>query len=427
MNLSCKINKDTNLPLPLFPGYYMKLIFPLLLVALIIVSSCTNDEPLPGGYELLNRQEKSEMIVTTLKATEFATYWKTPVAGDRPTILFGSYENIKSFAAFRFYVFSSTVLDTPSVHSAKLKLYQRTSYNFNADSIQASVYAINDNTSWAESSVIMDSLQNNYDETISYGSFAVGPDSGKYVEYTIHPDVVNKWVGGTVNPGIILTFDHANFMSEFYSNDTVTDSLRPFLNVIFTSKAGEIDTVDLAVVSDASLIQYNGEIPEYELQENPDRLRVGSATGYRSLVKFDVSSIPDVANIHNALLEFKVDEFESETKDSEMQISAVPVEDSLWVPVDMDLEQLSGVANAYASSSVDFFNFSEASANSVVNSYFQFWVAGNLTNSGLALITSQPGINPSYMSFFTGVGDSTLTPTVRITYSLPPSARFETP
>lgn len=404
----------------------MRYFYSGLILILLLLMGCTNDKPLPGGYELLNRQEKGELLVTTIRASKFATYWKKPVAGERATLLLGAKGELRSFIAFRFGLFVYSQLDTASVYSSKLRLYQRTSYNRNADSLRANVYAINTDLNWSETTAIIDTLLGRYDEKINYGPVSIAPDSGKFVELNLSPELVNKWIADDNNPGFILTFDYADFLAEFYSSDAAVDTLWPKLEVAYVNKSGQKDTLLLDAVSDVSLIQYDSIIPEYELIEDPDRLLIGNGTGYRSLIQFDVSSIPDDANVHNALLQFSVDTDASHTYGVNMTVTAIPVGDSLWIPSELDLKEFSGSATAYASSDVNFFNFGESSANSVINSYFQFWVNGTIKNFGLALQPGQEGVNPSEIRLYTGKNDSSRAPFVRITYSLPPSARFET-
>ncbi len=186
------------------------------------------------------------------------------------------------------------------------------------------------------------------------------------------------------------------------------------------------DTTDLDVLSDASLLQFNSPVPEYQLEEQVDKLLVGNLTGYRSIINFNLSGIPKDATIHNVLLNFHIDGENSDTRSIGMRIKATPIlNDSLAYPENLSFAADSKAAIDVALSSLQQFSFSQAEAMLPMNTIFQGWVSGQLQNYGLGLLPADEGLNASKMSFYSGLSDSTLAPTAQITYSVPPSGRFD--
>jgi len=386
-----------------------------------ILAGCTNDKPLPSGYELLPRENKGDVLVKTVRANKASTFWETPIAGSRNTLLLGSHDNVKSFIAMRFLTY--TVLDTPSVNSAVVRLTQ--SYHTgDGDSISVSVYPIEPDYAWVESEVVWNDIKDHFNADSVIARFKVAPIDSGVIEFPLDLALVNQWVANDFNDGIIMMFDHADFMAEFYSSNASSNWGK--LHVTYTKKGGTPDTTDLDVLSDASLLEFNAQIPEYQLDDQVDKLLVGNLTGYRSIINFDLSGIPKNATIHNVRLNFHIDRENSDTRSFGMRIKATPIlNDSLANPENLEFANDSKAATDVALSTLQQFDFSSAEAMLAMNTIFQGWVSGQLTNYGLGLLPADPGLNTAKMSFYSGLADSSLAPTARITYSVPPTGRFD--
>ncbi len=395
--------------------------FGLLVFSAILVAGCTNDKPLPSGYELLPRANKGDVFVKTVRANQAAEYWKTPVTGSRGTLLLGSHGHVKSFIAMRFLTY--TVLDTPSVNSAVVQLNQM-NHTGDGDSISVSVYPIDPDQSWVEAEVMWSDIKDHFIADSLVAHFKVAPMDSGVVEFPLNLSLVNQWVADEFNDGLIMTFDNADFMAEFYSCNAATNWGK--LHITYTKKGGTPDTTDLDVLSDASLLQFDSSVPEYQLDEQVDRLMVGNLTGYRSIINFDLSEIPKDATIHNVLLNFHIDQENSETESYGMRIKATPIlNDSLSYPENLEFAVDSKAAIDVVLSSLQQFDISSASAMLAMNTIFQGWISGQLPNYGLGLLPADQGMDTSEMSFYSGVSDSSLAPTAQITYSVPPSGRFD--
>ncbi|NIA31855.1 MAG: DNRLRE domain-containing protein [Actinobacteria bacterium] len=387
----------------------------------VLLAGCTNDKPLPSGYELLPRENKGDVLVKTVRANKASTYWKTPTAGSRNTLLLGSYDHVKSFIAMRFLTYS--ILDTPSVNSAVVRLTQN--YHIgDGDSISVSVYPINSDHSWVEAEVLWKEIKDQFIADSLVARFKVAPIDSGIIEFPLDLALVNQWVSDQFNDGIVMIFDNADFMAELYSSNASSNWAK--LHVTYTKKDGTPDTTDLDVLSDASLLQFESPTPEYQLDEQVDKLLVGNLTGYRSIIDFDLSGIPQNATIHNVLLNLHIDGENSNTRSFGMRIKATPIlNDSLAYPENLQFATDSKAAVDVALSSLQQFDFSSANAMLAMNTIFQGWVSGQLQNYGLGLLPADAGLNASKMSFYSGFADSSLAPTAQITYSVPPSGRFD--
>ncbi len=409
----------------------MKRLFGLLLI-FVLVAACTHDKPLPSGYEMLDRGDKGEIFVETVQAVRSGSYWETPKAGSQGTLLLGETNNFKSFVLLRFSNFAS--IDTPLVTSATLNLTQFTTTGEGAE-CRAFIYKvtdswladISDETEW-ENNVTWQDIQDKVDQSTSYGTLTATPqDSVTTVSTALDTNLVNDWIRSDTNYGIVLVFEQADLMVQFFSSES--GSYFPTLDMIHVKSDSTIDTTTVSVNYDASLIQYATSVPEQELQENIDYLRVGNGSGYKSLIQFDLSSIPENATIHHTALSLTVNKNLNTSDTTGILIIASPVaQDSTWNPVDLTLYTLVTSPGAYAYDVFDTFSMDNADAADKFSLYTQMWLwgepKGGLDNNGLLLKANYAGVNISEISFYSGLTDSTKAPTLRITYSLPPVSRF---
>ena len=393
----------------------------LLLLLFLSILYCTNDKPLPGGYELLQREYKGEVFIKNITPERTAIYWQTPQVGRSSNLLLGQYKDVKSFVLLRFLVFIP--VDTATVQSAILKLNQNYHYG-EGDSFRVNIYSVQ--ASWDENEVKWADIENGYDTSQSLASFYVYAVDSAVVEAEIPPDLVNTWISQGDNNGIILTFEDASFMVNFASSDEYVNS--GTMDLIYKPKDGGLDTTSINVIHDSSLPQFRGDIEPNVLVNNPERLRVGNLTGYRALLKFDLSEIPVEATIHQAYLTFHVDQELSETGPFGMKMAVTPlVEDSTWNPETLQLDNEYTDPEAIALSSKETLEFSSLTTLQNMTRMVQRWVSGTKPNYGLQFRSTQFGYDISEMYFYSGTPDSALAPVLRITYSKPPTSKFDLP
>lgn len=398
-----------------------KYILAVVAICFFTLAQCTIDKPLPSGYETLQRANKGEVVVTEVKANRSAAFWKTPVAGSRGTLLLGANQNVQAYFLLRFTSFSG--IDTANVQSAVLTLQQKFHYG-DGDSFAVKVYPVS--AEWDESTVQWNNIKDSYDAGSVVGEFSVPPADSAVINVNLTPALVNNWISQGSNNGILFVSEQAPFMAEFYSSESSSGWAR--ISIAHRQKSGTLDTTKVEVVYDATLLQYNAEIPENTLQQDVNRLRIGNLTGYRSLLGFDLSQIPMASTIHQAYLILHVDKANSYTRSFGVSFAAtVVVADSLWGPTTLKLDSLYTSPTGIAVSDNETFEFTSSEANQLLTARVQSWVLKKQPNYGLMVYSGEMGANAAEMSFYSGIEDTTLAPRLRITYSLPSINRFQAP
>jgi len=392
----------------------------LLLILAVAILSCTNDKPIPGAYEILQRGNKGDVVVTELRPEKTAIYWQTPQIGRTPNLLLGAYGDVSSVVLLRFLVFSP--VDTPSVESAIIHLRQNHHFG-EGDSFQVNVYPVT--AEWVETEVKWSDIENGYDTSDLLASFYVSPTDSDVVDFEIPASLVNTWISQEDNSGIILTFEQASFMVNFISSDDFLNG--GTMDLIYHPKSGGTDTTFVNVIHDASLPVFQSDIEENTLVENPERLRIGNLSGYRALLRFDLSQLPPFATIHQAYLTFYIDQDKSAADSAGVKVAVTALKDSSWNPPDIVLDSEYQDPVAIAVSDNATLEFSSLTALQSMTGMFQRWMLEQQPNYGLQLRSTEFGYDVSEMYFYSGADDSTKAPVLRITYSIPPTSKFDSP
>jgi hypothetical protein len=406
----------------------MKNIVILFGVALLLLN-CTNNKPLPNGYDLVERDNKDGLMpVMKLKPTQFARYWKTPPTGGYTTLMLGESQNVHSSILLKCRNLAG-IDTTKTLVSATLKMHGN--YLFGDDSLMTiSMHRVNED--WDETTVLIEDAKDAYDaDPIETAEITFHKDDWAEAPFT-DLDFMREWIVQAHQTeqtkfGLIIKTENTDKAAEFVSRNSTANP--PHIQIVTANTDGENDTTNAVFSHDASLLEYMSDVEPEVLEESPETLRVGSATGYSSMVKFDVSEIPAQATIHRALLTFYVDGENSRTKeDASMSISAARiVSDSIWTPTTVELDSLSLPASDEASSSNETFAYD--SVTPVISKIVQKWISDEIVdedwaNYGFILVPPLPGHDFQEMSLRTGATDSVFAPTLEITYSLPPSHRF---
>ena len=323
----------------------MKNAFLLIAIVFGLLLQCTNNTPLPNGYELLNRDDSPALLPPiTLYPVEMGYYWKSANTGQRSTLLLGRLNDVQSFIIFQ----NRNLVKVDSgatLKSAELVLYGE--YVHGSGPINISVHPVT--MDWEETLVIWEDIQNGYDAQ-PIEQFELEPKSGEANRLTFtNLDFITAWIQDSYHSepemkGILLRFDRAENAAEFSSSDAGASPA--YMELIAETTTGELDTVNAFLTKDASLLQNQDGSVSDVLNDSPEYLPVGSASGYRSLLKFDFAEIPEEATIHKALLTLTVDQQNSYTKtdsaasfSQSIQAHAV-LDDSTWNPTTIKLDTL---------------------------------------------------------------------------------------
>ncbi len=399
----------------------------LLVVSLVALTmtQCTTETPLPSGYEQLNRDNLGELETQTFQSTQTADFRRMPVTGLRNNLLVGSYRGATAHTLMRFYPelsIDSTNID--QIRSLDLYVFENNTYGESAaDSFWISVFSLPTNT-WREANVVWDDIDGTFSDADKVAELSLAIGDSIWAHTSLPPETLFRWYNDDQNGGLLLKADGATGMA---SLDAYESQLNlSYLRLIFDDNDGETDTLNINVLADATVFQYDSSVPEENvLLEDPDVTRVTNLDGFRTLMRFDLSSIPVNATIHQTLLTLYIDQDQSETAFDGTTIELFPVvDDSVWKAESIAIDSARTPIQTVSDLEDDIVQFNSQSAMLNFNDLIQTWLLGKQPNYGLLLQSASYGSNAASYRFYTGQSDSTKAPELKIIYSLPASPRF---
>ncbi|MBN1481430.1 DNRLRE domain-containing protein [candidate division KSB1 bacterium] len=404
----------------------MKKIAVLIGIVLTFVH-CTNDTPLPNGYELLDRENKVGLAAPlTFKPTKTAHYWKIIPAGAKSSLMLGVGKDMQSFVIFQ----CRNLIKVPvqdDVLAAKLSMYSvGTVGDKNPFTLSAHRY----DQYWSENNILWKDVENSYQpEPLETWQFTPQDTTWHSFQFT-NLQFIKEWIADSHQEeqsitGLLLKFDQASSGAIFVSSESSITP--PYIEVISQDTSGVIDTTIAYLSHDASLLQNKTGIDEDVVEQEPAVLKVGNGTGYRGLLHFDVSEIPADATIHQALLTFYIAHSEvfmpADSASSTFSVAARLIEsDSTW-----SIDSTYSAAIDVANSSKNTFAFDSTTPVKTMSYMVQRWVSNVSPNYGIMVYAKDQSSDFYEMAFKSGAMDSVVAPTLVITYSLPAAHRFARP
>jgi hypothetical protein len=412
----------------------MKKLAALIFVLLFTFLQCTNNTPLPNGYDLLEREGKVGLQEpVTIQPVNMARFWRSVPAGEKATLLLGTGKETQSFIIFQNLNLKK-ISSSATVLSAKLAMYaidhfgDKSPFSFTAHRVERV---------WDEREVKWENVENGFRSDVleTWEYTPVDSAAWQYFQFT-DINFITEWIADSYNAtpsinGLILKFDQAPGGTIFQS--TEGSSYTPYIQII--SQSGEeVDTTIAYFTHDASLLMTTNGVAEDELEENPDVLYVGNGMGYRSVLQFDFSELPVEATIHKAKLTFYIDPDNVLKSDADTDGAfsvGIGVIDSLaeWQGLTMvdsllALEPKISPGVDIATIENESFSFDSPAASVAVARIVQRWVSGNYPNHGFLLYPYYQATDFQEMAFKAGLMDVSKIPTLEITYSLPAAHRF---
>lgn len=412
----------------------MKKLAALMFLVFISFLQCTNNTPLPNGYDLLEREGKVGLVPpVTFTPTTTARFWRAVPTGSKSTLLLGAGQDAQSYIIFQNRNLSNVSADA-TVISATLSLYSADHFG---DDMPFTITAHRVERSWDENDIVWSDIENGYrTEILESWDFTPGDTTWHTFSFS-DLNFISDWIDDSQQDvlsinGLLLKFDQASSGTIFYASEA--SSFTPYMQIISQDTDGNLDTTNTYLTHDASLFHTTNGVMENELEENPDVLLVGDGTGYRSLLQFDFSEIPAEATIHKAELKFLVDSenvFNSDADTDGTFSVSIGAADSLadWQGksfvdslVTIDSKYSPGVD--VASGVSESFVFDSPAAAVAVTRIVQRWVSGVSANKGFLIYAYYQGIDFQEMAFKSGSLDPSAMPTIEVTYSLPAAHRF---
>jgi hypothetical protein len=278
--------------------------FSILAVISLLWVSC-NEEPTSVGIGLLTSKDLTQVDTSMITSVTGSSFRKPINTGSSENLLVGKYrtEAGKTFEAkalIRFIGIPDT-LKSATVLSANLILKSRYRFGEPQGILSFTVHKMIQG--WTEYGITWDSISTaSYEPTVR-GSFSSAIADSDSVAISLDPSLISDWFQAAADSqaieGIVLApTDASNKIVGFSSFQSSDASRVPELLVTFLISGSTVqDSLLFASGEDTHVANIDN------LTSDPNLLYVQAGVAYRSRLKFDVSSVPTHAGIHQAMLE----------------------------------------------------------------------------------------------------------------------------
>jgi hypothetical protein len=364
-----------------------------------------NEEPTSVGIGLLSSQDLVQVDTTTITAVSGTTIRNRINTGSSGDIMVGKFQGYEARAVLRFTGVPDT-LQSATVLSAYLIL--KANYRF-GDPQGNLAFSVNKMVQgWTESGVNWDSIS-----TGSYVQTMTTPFSGAIgdtdsVAVSLDPNLMNDWFQSAADSqaieGIILVPTDASNKIVGFNSFQSSDALEtPRLVVTFMSGTVQ-DTLTLAYGEDAYVANIDN------LNSDPNLLYVQAGVAYRSIVKFDVSSIPSHVGIHQAMLELTLNPSTSIlSSTSSFNSQSVDSLLSYFLVTSDSVDNSSYILGHRLNPDSAVYSFA-------ITSDVQHWINGK-PNLGVQIEAWAESSKLDLFTFYLGSANASLRPRLRIVYS----------
>ena len=275
---------------------------------LIIFISCEED-PTSVGNELLPDDDLIDFLVLDSYESNIiqeSKYYKEDlILGQSERLLLGKKDNLKSTALMRFFVpitvETGKLLDSNKINiiSSKVILKPNYVYGDSSSNFNFSVHKIN--TYWRVDDFDQDSLHLLEYEAQDLAQNLTITDS--LITFNIDNDLVLEWMKAELDStleltnGLLFIPDEAsNKILGFKSYSVSNLDMQPEIEIEYENPGVFEDTLYASITSDVHVV-------EGDINVTSDGIMVlQGGLGYRSMVRFDLSSIPSNSIINKAEL-----------------------------------------------------------------------------------------------------------------------------
>jgi len=380
-----------------------------LLGFLLLLTQCTLNKGNPVGSRFFQRENQSSERYAVFHAAASDTFYQTFVANGASSYLYlGECNGRKARSLLLF----SNLPDSGTVDSALVTLHTHRIFGQNFGSFTASIRPIL--KEWDQSEITWKTFDNSFigeeiaNVEISADQISASNDT-MALTFHLPAATVQSWIDTTtdsLNYGILLTYSSAPFIVEFFSNNTEELEYRPILTIYLkqdTTKEGSVvyPRKDIFIATT-------------EQEPNSTRLFVNNGTALRTLIYFNVDSIPQDATINRALLTLHADTLLSFPDNESFELITYPVIDNAWPIPEVPFDSTTMAWETLKGDSV--------SIN--VTNLVQKWTSGEIGNYGFLLMGKNEKTDIFGRAFYSTSSNSFYRPNLEIFYSLPPGSRL---
>jgi hypothetical protein len=374
---------------------------------LFLLIQCTRNDGNPVGSRYFQRDNTGSELYLVIETAPSDTFYNVPVSGGKGVNLYvGEYMGNRATS----FLYFSSLPDSGTVDSAFVTLGIRRTFGEVPYGFIPSVHIITE--SWSDTSIT-------WEEAINTGFLRQEIDvrevynQNDSLVFSLPTSLVQSWIDTLTsdqNHGIALStsFLDTDFMLELVSTDeALTTTNRPHLTLYMTQDTTE-ELVDRYAVRDAFVAKTTQE-------PTSDRLFVSNGTALRSLLYFNIDSIPDNATINAAFLALYSDTLLAFPDRSDpFDILADRVSDSTW-PIPLVPYESSFGMSGYLTGDSTLINLSV---------FVQSWTSETVDNMGILLLGMNEKRDIIGRAFYSSSSDPALRPKLKVFYSLPPASRL---
>ncbi|KAA3618160.1 MAG: hypothetical protein DWQ05_08975 [Calditrichaeota bacterium] len=371
------------------------------LLFLLFLFSCTEKKPLP----LANDENVGEIFVRTFLASTSSTGNPEIInTGLSQYLYLGEVDGKKSAILMRF----NDLPDSSVIISAKIELISQDTLIHNAVPFDAVLY---------KSPQHFESLEVT-SKDFPYGSWSeemaratVSTADSDTVVFELDPAWVETWKDSLNNPGFVIATDDQGVARRFGS--TSDSHVAPVLNLIYRKEsATQDDTVLTVPVADTFIYE------QVQTLHPVGPMYIGTGEEYRSILRFDLSQIPDNATINEAEIFLTVDSVNSFLTNEGITINAFHLETSATDPFTADADSSFNIGS-------DVFIYPAIEEIILDISFMaQQWTrqdTSGFVNNGILLYSRAKYNIFSRVAFFNTDADFGKAPKLTIHYTTPPS------
>ncbi|KAA3662792.1 MAG: hypothetical protein DWQ10_01595 [Calditrichaeota bacterium] len=372
----------------------------LVLYLLVFMYSCTEQTPLP----LSTDENAGEIKTVNFLANEDFT--SGPVMGNSGLsryLYLGNVDGKQCAILMRF----DNIPDSSEIISARLELISNDSIIVNTMPFDAVIY---------KSPQQFESLEvtsevfpwNSWSEEMARATVSIADTDT--VVFDLDKNWVQTWQDSTNNQGLVIATDAMDLARRFGS--TSDAAVSPVLNLVYKMEAEtENDTVLLVPTADTFIYQDGPELPDGPLY-------ISTIDEYRTILRFDLSNIPDNATINEAELFLSIDSSNSFLTSEGMIINAYRLDDDgndpFTVAIDssFSLDSDIGILPGDTTSVFDLSFIVQQWTRQDTSSY---------DNYGLILFPRVKYNIFARVAFLNPDAEATKVPKLKIHYTIPPS------
>lgn len=383
-----------------------------LLSLTLTLTQCSQKQGNPVGSQFFQRENWGSENYIFQQATSDTFYHTSVNTGSSSSLYLGQYQGSQSQILFLF----SNLPDSGTVDSAVVTLYAQRILGSATGPATASVHAINH--AWEESEITWESFgEGSIGEqiaTMEISDEELAADNDTIaISFYLPPPRVQSWMDSSQaseNFGILLESSppDTGFFVEFFSREDISDVFKgPRIRIYLTQ-----DTTHETSIKYPTQDTF---IANTRQEPTSDRLFVADGIALRSMLSFNVDSIPDNATINRALLTLYSDTLLSFPDHREsFELIVYPVTDGIWPIPAVPFDSTMGIGGSVI----------EDSTVMILTPFVQGWTAGFTTNYGLLLIGWNERNDLNRRAFYSTTADSHQRPKLKIFYTLPPSSRL---